>query len=146
MPTDILVLGPFAFDGFSTPANLPGGGKQKVNKHQMSDGTRVVDAMGPDDDDVEWSGLLVDDFAVEIALGFDAARKAGQELNYSWAGEDRTCVITEFTYKVEKVQVVNYTIKIMFTDSSSGGLGGIIATATSLIASDLSAALSIAVQ
>jgi len=57
--TDILILGPVAFDNFSPPERMPFGGKQAMAVHKYIGGSRVLDTTGPDDADIHWSGFFL---------------------------------------------------------------------------------------
>ena len=140
MATDVLILGPVVFQGFQVPERMPYGGKQQLQKHQYPGGMRDVDAMGPDDDDRKWSGILWGDDAFDTMLLLDSLRVAGEELPLSWGAESRTVVIADFSAQVEKVTCIHYSITCMFTDDSGSGSGP-LQTLTSLVASDLASAV-----
>ena len=78
MALDVMILGPFVFTDFAVPDRLPFGGKQHMTVHKMPGGSRVIDCMGPDDDDRSWSGILWGDDALAEALTLDAMRRAGE--------------------------------------------------------------------
>lgn len=139
---DTLTLGPFTFTGMAPPDQMPLGGIQQVVVHRLPGGSRTVDVMGPDDHDPEWSGTLWGDSAFSDMLTLDAMRKAGQELAFSWGAEARTVVIAEFHAKVEKQACVHYSIKLIYTDDGTAQDTGIGVTLDSMIASDLTTALS----
>lgn len=143
MAFDTLVLGPFVFDGFSPPEGMPLGGEQKLVVHKMPGGLRAVDAMGADDHDPSWEGILFGETAFADMLTLDAMRKSGQELAFSWGAESRTVVIQRFRARVEKQNVIHYEITLVYTDSSAGTASSAAYSATSLIVSDLTSALSI---
>ena len=139
MPTDVLILGPFEFDGWSTPEKLPFGGKQHMHVHKMPGGERVIDCLGPDDDDRSWSGILWGDSALSDALTLDGLRKAGEPLPYSNGVEARTVVISEFKPKMRKATCVEYEITV--TPADGGGGGGGIGSLDAIVGSDISAAV-----
>ena len=53
---DTLTLGGISFDGFSTPSHMGAGGKQAMVIHKLPGGSRVIDTLGPDDENISWSG------------------------------------------------------------------------------------------
>ena len=55
---DTLTLGGISFDGFSTPHAMGAGGKQAMVVHKLPGGRRVIDTLGPDEDNITWSGEL----------------------------------------------------------------------------------------
>lgn len=124
MALDVLTLGPFVFDDFSVPEKLPFGGRQKLTVHKLPGGSRVVDAMGPDDIERNWTGTLWGQDAFSDALTLDAMRRAGEPLPYSNGVEARTVVIVEFLPLVRKFTCVEYSISLLTVDDSSAGVSG----------------------
>lgn len=124
MATDVLMLGGFIFEGFAAPEKLPGGGRQHIIAHRMPGGDRVVDAMGPDDRNRDFTGTFWADDALGQALTLDAMRRSGTPLPYSNGIEARTVVIEEFDFVVRSATCIEYAISLLPTDSFGGGGGG----------------------
>jgi hypothetical protein len=139
---DQLILGGIAFDAFSTPSGLPGGGKQAAVVHKLPGGDRVVDLLGPDEADLSWSGEFFGDTALADALLLDAIRSSGAKVPLIGAGQFRNVIITEFVYKIRRLPTwVEYSVTCLVVDNPLlGGLGGIVSDLSSLISSDLSSA------
>jgi len=144
MATDALILGPFVFDDWSTPDHLPFGGRQQVIIHRMPGGSRVVDCMGPDDHERIIVGKLYGSDAINQALMLDALRSSGSELPYSNGVEARTVVIAEFSPRMIKVNYIEFDMTLVTSDDSGGGAIGFgISAIDNMLASDLSAAVSL---
>lgn len=79
-----LVLGPVAFQGFEVPEHVTVGGRQRLVVHRMPGGGRVVDALGPDDAELVWSGTLSGPDAAERFRLLDTLRRAGEPLPLAW--------------------------------------------------------------
>ena len=79
-----LVLGPVAFQGFEVPEQVTVGGRQRLVVHRMPGGGRVVDALGPDDAELVWSGTLSGPDAAERFRLLDTLRRAGEPLALAW--------------------------------------------------------------
>ena len=140
MATDVLILGGFTFTEFASPDRMPYGGKHQVIKHRFPGGDRDLDAMGPDDNDRTWNGILWGDDALSDMVLLKTMMDQGTETNFTWGIESRNCLITSFEAEVEKVTCVHYTITIMFSDSGGAGLGP-LTSLTSQIVSDIGSAL-----
>lgn len=121
---DQLVLGPVLFTDFSPPEQMAAGGTQRVAKHDILGGFRVVDMLGASPDDRTWKGFWFQEDALGIALTLDALRVAGNPLALSWGAEARTVVITKFTYSVEKFNYIHYDITCMIVDNLEASGGG----------------------
>lgn len=91
-----VILGPVTFLGFEVPERITLGGRQRLAVHRLPGGARVVDAMGPDDRDLAWSGVVSGPRAGERVRQLDRLRRAGEALPLSWDGWRFTVVIAEF--------------------------------------------------
>lgn len=142
---DVLVLGDYVFDEWSTPEKLPAGGHHKVSVTNFAGGGRVVDMWGPEDPPRELYGIIRGDFAEDDAAMIDQMRIAGEELEYSNGVEVRTVVIEDFTYWVRR-GYVEYQLRLITTDNSGGGddSSGGSGSIDSTVGSDLGAASDLA--
>ena len=75
-----LTLGGVAFQGFEIPDSLNFGGEQALAIHKFPGGSRTVDSMGPDDDDIRWSGRFRGTSAEQRATLLDYMRRQGQQI------------------------------------------------------------------
>lgn len=139
MSLDVLALGPVLFDQWSTPETLPLGGKHQMKLHKMPGGNRRADMMGLDDRDRQFAGIHMGSTALADAQLLDALRIAGQPLPYSNGAEARTVVIADFTWDVEKFNVIHFNLTLTPIDNPTSG-AAMTALTDSLAASDLGAA------
>jgi hypothetical protein len=79
-----LTLGSVTLAAFEIPGRVQFGGKQALAVHQLPGGVRVIDAMGRDDTDISWSGILSGGDASGRARLLDAMRAAGSAITLSW--------------------------------------------------------------
>lgn len=79
-----LILGPVSFYDFEIPAGVTFGGKQLLALHQLTDGRRVIDCMGPGDTDIEFSGICSGPEASLRARLLNSLRNAGSPLSLTW--------------------------------------------------------------
>jgi hypothetical protein len=142
MPFDVLTLGGIAFDDFSTPAEMMGGGNQAMVVHKLPGGSRVIDTLGPDDADISWRGTLFSDQAYANALALDAMRAAGQVQALTWGGQFRLVIVANFIYRVKRLPTwVDYEICCtVYQNPAQGPLTPQTSSLDSLVGSDLSAA------
>jgi hypothetical protein len=140
---DALILGGIVFDSYSTPDAMMGGGRQAMVIHKLPGGGRVIDTLGPDEDDITWSGKFFGNDAYDTALALDAMRAEGFVLPLMWGGQYRDVIISHFQYKVRRLPLwVEYTITCTVLDNPSLGDVNISITSNfdSLISTDLSTA------
>lgn len=95
MATDILLLGALAFDDFSTPSRLGYGGKQQTAVHKLPGGARVVDTLGPDEKNIDWTGTFWGDTAFADAQTLQSMRIAGAVVPLLFGGMSYQVIIAE---------------------------------------------------
>lgn len=146
---DVLTLGGYAFDHWSTPERMPFGGDHAMVVHKLPGGNRVIDLLGPDDDDITWNGRIFGDGAIGTAMMLDGMRRAGQTLPLIFAGQSYMVVIAHLTFEIERIPL-NVLYHISCTPVLSlgggaglGGLAGGFAGGSLLASADLSAALAL---
>jgi hypothetical protein len=138
-----VVLGGFVFFDHEVPNTLPFGGTQEYKKQVMVGGQKVVDAMGPNNDDISWSGRFRGAAAIGRASSVKSMMDAGAQVTLTWLGISRTVLITKFEPTTDKFYEVPYRITCCVVDDPSQGGGGIISSLDSLVGGDLAAAVSI---
>jgi hypothetical protein len=92
-----VVLGEFSFQGHEVPEYISIGGAQQLTVHKLPGGERVVDRMGPDEADLEWSGTIIDGGPEKRARQLDKMRAAGKPLALHWGSFFYTVVIKSFS-------------------------------------------------
>src|SRR5690348_9079296 len=92
----VLTLESVEFSGLEVPENIPFGGDQKLNVHELIGGARVVDAMGRSDMPLEWSGHFLGSTALDRARYVDGLRVAGKAVPLSWSELAYNVVIRTF--------------------------------------------------
>lgn len=142
MADTTLTLGGVAFADFEIPEKIEGGGKQMLNVHKLVGGTRIVDAMGPDPDNLKWTGKFRGPNAVARCQTLDAMRGQGAQLELSWGGFTYTVVIESFTFSYERFYEIAYSIdlKVVVDPAAQGGGASPLASLDDLIGSDLDGA------
>ncbi|MBM7045448.1 hypothetical protein [Rhizobium lusitanum] len=138
-----LVLGGITFQDFEIPERINFGGKQDVAKHKLIGGNRVVDAMGPDPDDVTWSGRFRGPNAMERAQAFDAMRSAGSQVTLSYMSTFLVVVITDFKANPERFYEIPYKITcVVVSDLINDALGAVIDGLDTIVGNALTVAAS----
>src|ERR1035437_10225484 len=111
---DTLTLGGIAFDGFSTPDSMGAGGKQAMAVHKLPGGRRVIDTLGPDEDNISWSGKFYGNDTEAQVLALDGMRAAGQVIPLQFGGMFRSVIIDTHSYHWRRFPVwAEYSINCM---------------------------------
>lgn len=131
-----VVLGGFVFTDYAIPEKVPQGGEHHLITHKLIGGTRIVDAMGPDDADITWSGRFQGADATQKAITLDQLRKAGAQLPLTIDTQFYTVVIRKFEFDYERFYQILYRITCLVV-SSVGGASTPTATLDAVVASDM---------
>lgn len=108
----VLMLGPFAFQDFEVPEQIGAGGGQAMAVRKYAGGTRTIDAMGPDDDPLVWSGYFEGPDALPRCQQLDALRRQGVPLVASWAAYAYLVLIKRFQYSFRRFYHYTYELRL----------------------------------
>lgn len=136
-----LLLDAVAFQDFEIPESIKAGGAQALFKHKYPGGLRTIDAMGPDDADITWSGIFMDGTAQDRCKQLDILRRAGQQVVLTWAGYQYLVIIASFEWDFRRVWQIQYSITLaVVQDQTQPGqaTGADVDSQTSQDASDAS--------
>lgn len=136
-----LTLGGVVFQGFEIPESINFGGQQMLAVHKLPGGTRVVDAMGPDDADIRWSGRFRGPSAEQRATLLDYMRRQGNQILLSWGLHRFQVVIREFTANYQRDTEITYSIACMVVLDEAQALLSLAAGFAEAIAADAVSAL-----
>lgn len=147
-PDTTLVLGDFEFSRFEIPEQIPFGGEQRLNVHELVGGVRVVQAMGSSPKALEWSGYFVGIDALERAFDLDTIRKAGKQRLLTWAGLRYGVVVRSLVCEYKRMNRIPYHIQCEVVQDLTGAdsVQGYIAELKQLIAEDQATANSLVSQ
>ncbi len=110
-PDLYLAIGDFTFRDTEIPEHITFGGTQKLVVQELVGGVRVVDSMGRQEKDLEWSGISRGGDARDRMLYLDYLRAQGKMVALSWGTQSYNVVIEEFEAKFERYYQIRYTIK-----------------------------------
>ncbi len=128
-----VTLGPVVFESFEVPAEIRFGGAQRLAVHQLPGGARLIDAMGPDEATIAFSGILSGPNAETRALTLDALRAAGLVLPFSFGLFAYSVVIAEFLALYQSAAWIPYRIALLVVSDAAT----VIADAASLASTPL---------
>lgn len=138
---DILVLGGVVFNDFpfATPDAINEGSGQLIAEQKLIGGDRVLDAMGPDPEPIEWTGRWRDASAVGNDQLMVAMAEAGAAVPCTWNGYFFTVLIERYKSKYESYREIVYTVKLCVLPNNGGSLGS--TSLDDIVGQDLSTAL-----
>lgn len=133
-----LILGSIIFDSYAIPERIPYGGEQALAVHKLLGGQRVVDAMGPNDDDLSWSGRFQGQLAMVQANRLDALRSSGSQVPLFFGGRMYQVVVKRAVLNYERPYQIPYSVTCLPVSSPNSGLFGLIVqTVDALVSGDM---------
>jgi hypothetical protein len=112
----MIALGSVEFADFEVPAQVRFGGSQRLLVHALPSGGRVIDAFGPDEDDVRWSGVLSGAQASDRARLLDAMRTSGGVLPLRWGAFYAVVIVAELQLDFRNPWWIPYAITCKVTE------------------------------
>jgi hypothetical protein len=137
-----LSLGEVDFTAFEVPSVIAFGGKQSLAVYRLPGGVRVVDALGPDDADITWRGILSGAGATDRARGLDALRIAGQPVTLAWDEFFYSVVIGDLQFEFCNSWWIPYRISCLVVEDPGAQVLSAVVSILSAVGSDLAAASS----
>ena len=145
-----LTLGPVDFDAFEVPGRIEFGGGQRLAVHALPGGVRVIDALGPEDAPIHWSGVFTGPSAGERVRLLNVLRSTGEPLPLAWDDFVYEVIVAGLEVRFERPNWIPYRIACMvLSDLSSplqlamslaASIGGDLRSAGAYNALDLSGA------
>jgi hypothetical protein len=138
--SDFLLLGPVTFHSFELPPRIGFGGEQRLAVHRLPGGGRVIDAMGPDEAPIIWSGAFAGPDAADRARTLDLLRAEGLALPLAWDAFAYLVVIAAFEAAYERPNWVPYRIVCSVLLDQTQAIAQATAPLASSLLADLGAA------
>jgi hypothetical protein len=117
-------IGDLVAYGFALPQRLNFGGAQRLGVHQLPGGIRVIDTMGPDEDDIHWQGWFYSDDGfdpVAAAQSLDRKRRAGIPVTLAWDSFQYTVLIEHFKGEYEFPSRVGFELSCKVVQDDTAG-------------------------
>ena len=139
MAPNIVSIGPVALQQFEVPQSIRFGGRYRVGMHLLAGGGRILEPLGPDDDEIDFEGAFSGASAIERARSIDMLRLSGQPILLIWPTFARLVIITQFVADFRSPSWIPYQLACTVVNQPlpAAALIGSIAT---LISTDMSAA------
>ena len=135
-----VILGSVTLDGFEVSGALRFGGKQALAVHRLPGGGRVIDALGADDADISWTGILSGGNAADRARLLDGLRRDGLTVALAWDSFLVAVVVGELLLDFTNPWWIPYRIRCIVAPGISASPIGTNLTAQSAVFADLGAA------
>lgn len=131
----------FEFARYEIPEQIGFGGDQILAVQQLIGGVRVIDAMGPSEAPLEWSGLFQGESAMPRARYLDRLRKAGKPLLLGWDELRYKVMLASFRPDYQRFYQIPYRISFTVVEDLSSPVTAIVdAGIDDMIADDMNGA------
>jgi hypothetical protein len=107
-----VTLGGFTFTSFAVPERINGGGRQRMVVHQLIGGTRVVDVMGWDAEQIRFSGRLRGADAMLNARLLETLARSGIPILFSYWTNRYQVVVDTFTWNFERFYEITFSLRL----------------------------------
>ncbi len=106
-----MTLGDVLFSAFEIPESVTFGGSQKLIIQTLPGGGRIIDAMGRDDDDISWNGILTGVDAAARARLLDGMRCSGGAVLLIWDTFAYTVVVSNLELQFRSPWWIPYQLR-----------------------------------
>lgn len=135
-----LTLGGVIFGRYEIPERIPFGGEQRMNVHRLIGGKKVLDALGADPVNPEWSGFFIGPDAQARARQIKVLMDAGAPLSLTWSEQSYTVLIRSFRCEFELASRLPYSLAVeVITDNVAPGGATASADTTAQVNADITA-------
>lgn len=137
----LVTLGPVVLQSIEVPDRIPVGGAQMLAVHKLPGGQRVLDAMGRDDSDLAWSGILSDAGAESRMQLLDSLRQSGTPIQLTFGQSSFTVVVCHFMADYERANWIPYSISCTVVQDNAAKFGSTSPSLLGSLNNDLNSAL-----
>lgn len=132
-----MILGDITFKDFEVPPVIRFGASQRVAIHRLSGGGRVVDTLGRDDADIEFSGILCGNDAIERVAQISALSTSGNKTPLAWDAYYFNVIVKEFIAEYKSNKWIPYHLSCTICPTSTNIPAGAFAGASDGVAADI---------
>lgn len=97
MQNSPIQLGSIDLRDFEIPQSVRFGGRHRLVVHTLAGGRRIVERLGPDDDDIQFRGTFSGPMAETRARAFDNLRMSGEIVSLTWQSFRRLVIVRTFS-------------------------------------------------
>ena len=116
--------GPFVFTAAEVPEHIRHGGTQALSIDRMIGGRRIVRPMGPDEDDITFSGLFAYQGTARSDF-LDSVRRRGDLCTLTWDNRRMLVVVSAYRPDYRKPYEIGYTITLSVVSNQTGLLDSV---------------------
>ena len=139
MSSQAITIGPISLQDFEVPTSVRFGGKQRMVIHRTSDGTRTIEPLGPDDDEICFEGIFSGANAETRARALDNLRLSGTAVWLTWQSFRYKIIVEDFSAAYHSRWWISYRLSCVVAHQS-GVISSPLLTTQALILAALASA------
>ena len=139
----ILTLGSVIFQDFEIPDTIKAGGEQKLDVKKFIGGSRIIDALGRDDADIEWSGRFRGSTAEQRCQQINAMRVAGTPVQLTWSTFNYQVIVSKFTFDYQSPLEIPYRLCLTVQVDNTIPIPSLLQTIDEIFGTNLASALNL---
>ena len=105
-----LKIGSISLRDFETPSTVKFGGTQRIAVHRLANGRRVLDALGREESDITFSGVLSGSDAEARVQALDLLRTTGQRTSLQWSSFHFDVIVRQFSIEFQSPHWIPYQL------------------------------------
>lgn len=110
MPSPLLTLGPFSFEGLESPPKVLVKTKQRLAVHHLGSGSTTTDSLGEDSGIVRFQGIFSGPNAADRIRSIDYLREQGLPLTLTWGSTSLSVIIRELELEYSSGSWIPYRL------------------------------------
>jgi hypothetical protein len=135
-----VTIGSISLQDFEIPTSIQFGGRQRLVVHRVSDGTRTVEPLGPDDSQIRFQGIFSGPDAESRVRALDNLRLSGAIVWLTWQSFRYKVIIDTLLVSYHSRWWISYRISCVVVHQS-GVLASDLITTQTVVAGALLVAL-----
>lgn len=135
----MVTIGSMTLRDFEVPQAIRYGGQQRLAVHHLGDGRRIVEALGHDDIDIEFGGVLTGPDAASRARTLEQLCRTGSQVPLVWDTNRLTVIVQRFTADYASESWINYRLACNVMDTTPATTVPSAGTASHRLALDAAA-------
>jgi hypothetical protein len=139
LSSQAITIGSISLQDFEVPTSVRFGGKQRMVIHRTSDGTRTIEPLGPDDDEICFEGIFSGANAETRARALDNLRLSGTAVWLTWQSFRYKIIVEDFSAAYHSRWWISYRLSCVVAHQS-GVISSPLLTTQALILGALASA------
>jgi hypothetical protein len=137
-------IGGIALQNFEIPTSISFGGEQRLAIHRLSDGTRSIELLGPDDREIQFRGTFSGPTAEARVRALDSLRITGTTVPLTWRSFRYLVVVKTLLAEYKNPWWISYDVRCVVVNQTIAQAADVSLIAATIAADVLAAGAGLA--